>query len=188
MPKAATAFRILLACTSGLAALSAATLPSTAQLWPWAQPQTPPVPRAPIPQYSPRPAPKPAAPKPAPKAEAPKPEVPKADAQPAAEEPPPPYEPELLRLSEILGALTYLRDICGSPDADVWRGRMQALLDAEAKTASRKEHLAGAYNRGFHGYEISYRVCTPNAQLIIRRFLAEGEKIAHDVVNRYGSS
>ena len=60
--------------------------------------------------------------------------------------------------------------------------------DAEAKTSTRKEHLAGAYNRGFHGYEISYRVCTPNAQTIIKRFLAEGEKIAHEVANRYGAS
>jgi len=107
---------------------------------------------------------------------------------PTIDEPPPPYEPQLLRLSEILGALTYLRDICGESDAASWRGRMQALLDVEAKSTTRKEHLAGAYNRGFHGYEMSYRVCTPNARLIIKRFLAEGEKITHDVTNRYNAS
>ncbi len=107
---------------------------------------------------------------------------------PAADEPPPPYEPELLRLAEILGALTYLRDICGNADAESWRSRMQSLIEAEAKTATRKEHLAGAFNRGFHGYEISYRACTTNARLIITRFLAEGEKIAHDITNRYGAS
>ncbi len=116
-------------------------------------------------------------------------DAPKADQPaPAPEEPPPPYEPQLLRLSEILGALTYLRDICGAADAETWRGRMQALLDAEAKSTVRKEHLAGAYNRGFHGYEMSYRVCTPNAKLVIERFLAEGEKITRDVTNRYSSS
>jgi uncharacterized protein (TIGR02301 family) len=65
---------------------------------------------------------------------------------------------------------------------------MQALIEAEAKTTARKEHLAGAFNRGFHGYEISYRTCTTNARLIITRFLAEGEKIAHDIANRYGAS
>jgi uncharacterized protein (TIGR02301 family) len=118
-----------------------------------------------------------------------KPDAAKTEPPPAApEEAPPPYEPQLLRLSEILGALTYLRDICGDADASSWRSRMQALLDAETKSNIRKEHLAGAFNRGFHGYELSYRACTPNAQLIIKRFLTEGEKITHDVTNRYSAS
>jgi uncharacterized protein (TIGR02301 family) len=122
------------------------------------------------------------------KSAAPSPAKPDAPtAEPTTEEPPPPYEPQLLRLSEILGALTYLRDICGESDAASWRGRMQALIDAEAKSTIRKEHLAGAYNRGFRGYEMSYRVCTPNARLIIKRFLAEGEKISHDITNRYNA-
>ena len=43
----------------------------------------------------------------------------RATPPPAAEGPPPPYEPQLLRLSEILGALSYLRDLCG---AGGWRG------------------------------------------------------------------
>ncbi len=128
-------------------------------------------------------------PTPKPAAAPAKPDAAKTEQAPAApEEPPPPYEPQLLRLSEILGALTYLRDICGDADAASWRGRMQALLDAEAKSNIRKEHLAGAFNRGFHGYELSYRVCTPNAQLIIKRFLTEGERITHDVTNRYSAS
>jgi len=132
---------------------------------------------------------RPAPAKPAPLPAAAKPDAAKTE-QPAAapDETPPPYEPQLLRLSEILGALTYLRDICGDSDAASWRGRMQALLDAEAKSAIRKEYLAGAFNRGFHGYELSYRVCTPNAQLIIKRFLSEGEKISRDVTNRYSAS
>jgi len=164
--------------------LAVSSTASIAQLWPWNKGPAQSAPVAPAPQQlSPKRV------KPAPQA-APKHEASKNEAQPgpAAEEPPPPYEPELLRLSEILGALTYLRDICGAADAESWHSRMQALLDAEAKTATRKEHLAGAYNRGFHGYEVSYRVCTANARLIIKRFLAEGEKITHDVANRYGAS
>jgi uncharacterized protein (TIGR02301 family) len=115
--------------------------------------------------------------------------APDAKAAPAPEaEPPPPYDPEILRLAEILGALTYLDALCASNPPGDWRAKMQALLEAEAKTAARKERLAGSYNRGFHDYERSYRLCTPNAQAIIGRFLAEGGKIAHEVVNRYGAS
>jgi uncharacterized protein (TIGR02301 family) len=112
-----------------------------------------------------------------------------AKAPPAqVEEPLPPYDPELLRLAEVLGALTYLDELCASKTGGDWRAKMQALLEAEAKSAGRRERLAGSYNRGFRDYERSYHFCTPNAQLAIGRFLAEGSKIAHEVVNRYGAS
>jgi uncharacterized protein (TIGR02301 family) len=102
---------------------------------------------------------------------------------------PPPYEPQLLRLAEILGALTHLTDVCGSKDAAQWRTKMQALLDTEGdKNRLEKERLAGAYNRGFRGYALSYRSCTPNAEAIIGRFLSEGGRIADEVVNRFGAS
>lgn len=105
-----------------------------------------------------------------------------------AEAPPPPYDTDIMRLAEILGALTYLDELCASNPSGDWRAKMQTLLEAEARTAGRKERLAGSYNRGFHDYERTYHVCTQNAQAVISRFLAEGGKIAHDVVNRYGSS
>jgi uncharacterized protein (TIGR02301 family) len=104
------------------------------------------------------------------------------------EEPLPPYDPELLRLAEILGALTYLDGLCTTASPRDWRANMQALLDAEAKTNVRRERLAGSYNRGFRDYERTYHFCTPNAQVAIGRFLAEGSRIAHEVVNRYGAS
>jgi uncharacterized protein (TIGR02301 family) len=107
--------------------------------------------------------------------------------QPApAPEPPPPYEPQLLRLAELMGALAYLRDLCGAHDADAFHAKMASLLEAEAKSESRKASLAGAYNSGFRGYELSYRVCTPAAHEIIVRFLDEAAKISTDVANRYG--
>ena len=117
--------------------------------------------------------------------------VPPPSPPPATPAPPPeakPYDPQLMRLAEILGALTYMRGLCGAGDADHWRGRMQALLDAEGSTAPRKDRLAGAYNRGIQGYSLSYRSCTPNAHLVIERFLKEGAAIAKGVENRYRAS
>ena len=97
---------------------------------------------------------------------------------------------DLLRFSggDARRALTYLEDLCLSPDSIDWRAKMQQFMDAETKTPFRKERLAGNFNRSFHDYERSYRVCTPNAQAIISRFLAEGGKLAHEVVNRYSAS
>lgn len=109
-------------------------------------------------------------------------------ASPKAEEALPPYDPELRRLAEILGALTYLDGLCTAKPAADWRANMQALLDAEAKTETRKERLAGSYNRGFRDYERTYHFCTPNAQAAIGRFLSEGSKIANEVISRYRTS
>ncbi|MGP0058357.1 MAG: TIGR02301 family protein [Beijerinckiaceae bacterium] len=111
---------------------------------------------------------------------------------PSGEDLPPSYERRLLRLAEILGALAYLQDLCAEPDAkaagQMWRAQMTALMDAEGKTALRKERLAGAYNRGFRGYEASYRRCTLNAQAVITRFLDESGKLAHDIAQHAGPS
>jgi uncharacterized protein (TIGR02301 family) len=117
-------------------------------------------------------------------------EAPKAPSPTAANEEAPAYEPQLLRLAEILGALSYLQDLCSEPDGttsgQVWRAQMTALLETEGKTARRKERLAGAYNRGFRGYEIGYRRCTTNAQAIITRFLDESSRLARDIAQHAG--
>ena len=99
-----------------------------------------------------------------------------------------PYDPSLMRLAEVLGALSYLRGLCGDQDAGTWRTRMQALLDAEGTTQTRKDHLAGAFNSGLQGYALSYRTCTPNAQMIIDRFLGEAARIAKTLENRFGAT
>jgi uncharacterized protein (TIGR02301 family) len=106
--------------------------------------------------------------------------------KPPPEPPPPPYEPQLLRLSEIMGSLAYLRDICGARDADAFHTKMTALLAVEGTTDARKERLAGAYNHGFQGYAMTYRVCTPAAHAVIARFLDEAAKISKDMASRYG--
>ena len=45
-------------------------------------------------------------------------------------------EGELQRLAEILGALHYLRGICGNNEGNKWRSEMQALLDLADKGIS----------------------------------------------------
>lgn len=110
-----------------------------------------------------------------------------ADAAGAAGAPPPPYLGQLVRLSEVLGALSYLRDLCPQKDGADWREKMSALLQAEAPEGPRREAYVAAFNRGFHGYELTYRACTDNAKGATARFLDEAAKISRDVSYRYGS-
>lgn len=111
--------------------------------------------------------------------------APAASPTPAQPEAPPPYEAQLLRLAELIGALTYLRDLCDDGDGAAFRAKFADLVDAEGTTDARKESLAGAFNRGFRDYELTYRACTPTAREIVARFLDEAGRIAKDVANRY---
>ena len=112
----------------------------------------------------------------------------KADAPPEPAPGVPLYEGQIMRLAEIMGALAYLRDLGGDGDGAEYRARMATLLDAEGTTPERREKLAGAYNRGYRGYETTYGQCTPNARSAIARFVAEGGRLARDISDRYGGT
>jgi uncharacterized protein (TIGR02301 family) len=93
-----------------------------------------------------------------------------------------PYDDRLMRLSEILGAVHYLRELCGANDGQVWRDRMRELMDAEGSTALRRAKLTRSFNSGYRSYSRTYNSCTPSAQTAISRFLAEGTEIADGLV------
>ena len=98
---------------------------------------------------------------------------------------PPIYDAQLLRLSEILGALSFLRGLCGEPDATGWRDEMSALLAAEQPAAERRSRLIGRFNHGFETFNAVYRSCTPSARLAIQRYLSEGKTLSNEVRSRY---
>jgi uncharacterized protein (TIGR02301 family) len=105
---------------------------------------------------------------------------------PQALEPPAPiYDEKLLRLSEILGSLSFLRDLCGASDGPTWRDEMTALLAAERPAPLRRARLIARFNHGFETFNSVYRTCTPSAELSIARYLSEGAALASDVRGRY---
>jgi uncharacterized protein (TIGR02301 family) len=59
-------------------------------------------------------------------------------------------------------------------------------MELEAHNEERKDALAGAFNRGFVDYQLTYRICTDSAREAIARYLDETQKIARDVSTRYG--
>jgi uncharacterized protein (TIGR02301 family) len=98
-----------------------------------------------------------------------------------------PYDGDLERLSEILGALHYLRGICSYNEGQKWYTEMQQLLDAEAPFGDRRNRLMVSFNRGYKGFKQTYRTCTPAAGVAIRRYLNEGSKIAREITARYAN-
>jgi uncharacterized protein (TIGR02301 family) len=136
---------------------------------PQTQPQTPPKPQ---PQVAPKAQPQ---------------LQPQAQPQPPPAPRTAPYDRDLQRLSEILGALHFLRGICGSNEGQKWRNEAQSLLDAEAASGERHDQMITSFNRGYRSFQQSYRTCTPAADFAIRRYLEEGAKIAREITARYAN-
>jgi uncharacterized protein (TIGR02301 family) len=105
----------------------------------------------------------------------------------AQEDRPAPFDGDLQRLAEIMGALHYLRGICGDHEGQTWRNEMQELIDAEVPEGERRRKIVASFNRGYRGYQQTYRTCTPDASLAIHRYFDEGAKIARDITARYAN-
>ena len=81
-----------------------------------------------------------------------------------------PFDGSLQRLAEILGALHYLRNVCGANEGQKWRNEMQSLIDAEAPSGDRRLRMIASFNRGYRGYQQSYRTCTKIAREMTARY------------------
>ncbi len=105
-----------------------------------------------------------------------------------AEEKPAPYDPQLVRLSEILGSVQYLRTLCKGNGDDDWRQAMQQLIDKEAAgEIKRRERFTAAFNRGYRTFASVYTTCTEPAVVAEQRYRAEGATLASEIVARFGN-
>lgn len=98
----------------------------------------------------------------------------------------PPYDDQLMRLAAILGGLHHLRPLCGASEPQIWRDKMNSLIAAEHPGPERRKRLIDEFNRSYRSLAEIYRDCTPAAEAIITRYLAEGASLSEDVLSRYG--
>ncbi len=96
-----------------------------------------------------------------------------------------PYDDKLMRISEIIGAIHYLRELCGANEGQYWRERMRELMDAEGSSALRRARLTRAFNQGYRSYSRTYNTCSPSAQTAITRFIAEGAQLSDGLVKTF---
>ncbi|MCP4182196.1 MAG: TIGR02301 family protein [Hyphomicrobiales bacterium] len=99
---------------------------------------------------------------------------------------PPAYNNEMLRLAEIVGALHYLRELCGANEKLLWRDQMANIIESEDPNPKRKAELISRFNRGFRTYQEIYRKCTPNAIEAVNLYLRQGTKLAGEISGRFG--
>ena len=107
---------------------------------------------------------------------------------PVVEAKPAPYDERLERLSEILGAVHYLRNLCAEKPEDNWRASMQRLIELEAANEpKRQEKLTAAFNRGYRSFAAIYTACTDSAVVAEERYRNEGATLATEITARFGN-
>ena len=95
-----------------------------------------------------------------------------------------PYDDRLQRLSEILGSVHYLRNLCGERSNE-WREQMEGLLAVEKPEPNRRARLIAQFNKGYRGFDSVYTTCTPQALTAVERYMEEGKTLAADINSRY---
>ena len=91
------------------------------------------------------------------------------------------HQVQISRLSEILGALHHLREICGNNERQLWRNQMVELLEIEDPDSLLRSRMTEAFNRGFNDFRRTYSTCTASAKTVSTRFFQEGGRISKDL-------
>lgn len=100
--------------------------------------------------------------------------------------PPTLYDADLLRLSEILGALSWLDGICGGADPGVWRRQMDALIGAQRMDSDDRRRYVDVFNRGHRTFAAVHRTCTAQTRFVIDTYFREGVAITARLEDRFG--
>lgn len=109
-----------------------------------------------------------------------------AEVQPA--EKPTPYDGKLTRLSEILGSLDFIRNLCAQPGETQWKTMMAQLLDSDAKDEpERRANLTAAFNRGYRSFAAIQTSCSADLRSAGDRYRIEGATLATEIAARYGN-
>lgn len=98
----------------------------------------------------------------------------------------PPYEARLLRLSEIVGSVHYLRTLCLQED-EGFRTKMEELISLEATDPQRRARFVAAFNKGYRSFASVHRKCNSIAIEAEELYRKQGLELASEIIARYGN-
>lgn len=96
------------------------------------------------------------------------------------------YNADLIRLSELLGAIHYLRELCNAQDGQLWRNKMAELMETESPEEDQRQLMVSHFNISYHRYRNAYSRCTDQAAQDVNGFIAEGEDLTGRLSNSRG--
>ena len=71
---------------------------------------------------------------------------------------------DLIALARILGVSHHLQRLCAPADDQVWRARMQELMELEDPAVDVRERMVAAFNAGFEQARRNRRTCDAAAR------------------------
>ena len=99
----------------------------------------------------------------------------------AAQDRTPSQRQSLSDLAYVLGRSHALRQACAGRSDQYWRGRMQALIAAEAPDPAFDRQLEQAFNAGFAAAQAAFPRCTPEARREQDRAAERGHDLAQSL-------
>ena len=78
----------------------------------------------------------------------------------------------------MLGAVHFLRELCGANEGQTWRERMRELIDADKGSALRRVKLTKSFNHGYRSFRRTFQACSPTAEATLAKFLREGAELS----------
>jgi len=91
------------------------------------------------------------------------------------------YERNILRLSQILGAIHHLREVCNANEGQLWRQKMVELLETEAPNPARRTLLVQRFNQGYRAHQLTFSKCTKKAKKKVKKFVKEGAALSSKI-------
>lgn len=82
------------------------------------------------------------------------------------------------RLSEILGTIHHLRDICGANDGPLWRNKMIDMINVAELNATQRQVMISHFNDAFYQARTRYPTCTTNAAKRANKLFDEAHRLA----------
>ena len=97
----------------------------------------------------------------------------------------PPFEDDLLRLAEIIGALEYLHPLCARQKAGVWKVEMANLLDSVGADPARRARHIAHYNQAYARFTQLHRSCTEVTTKIVDIYEKEAIVLTRQMANEF---
>jgi uncharacterized protein (TIGR02301 family) len=87
----------------------------------------------------------------------------------------------LLRLSELLGELHYVRSLCEPNDPGFWRDRMNEMIRLEKPPIQQRNNMINQFNAGYTSASYRFTACTAQAKSYASTAAREGQSIAQQL-------
>lgn len=84
----------------------------------------------------------------------------------------------LVRLSEILGAVHHLREICGANEGALWRNKMIDMLNVAALDADGRQRLISHFNDAYFQALKAFPDCSASAAAKSNALFDEAHRLA----------